>query len=292
MFWIVLTFLAVLFLTGAILIDNFIITQEVKDPFLTTVIAAIVIFFFLIVVSLPLPKASFSLTHVVGGLAAGVVYVAVLWFYFYTLSKEEVSRAAPVFATSPLFVLPFGFFFFGEVFNIFKYAGVVLIVVGAVLLSFKKTVHKLRFDKMIFLGLFTAFLFALRAVCVKFATLKATIWSVLPWIGVGGFVSAFIVFVFHHPRIIKKARHGWIHLALTGLFTGLGMFLLFTAISIGPVSLVMALLGLNTLFVDISAMGLSIYYPQFIDERLTPGILVQKIVATVLVVTGGALVVF
>lgn len=292
MFWVILTLLAVILLAGAILIDKFVITKEIKDPYLASVISGSVIFIVFILISPLFPRDSIPLETILVSLAAGAVYITVLWFYFFTLSKEEVSRAVPVFSAAPLFVLPFGFFLFGEVFSTLKYVGIVSIVLGAFLISLKKSAHRIKFDRWILLGVFTAFLFGLRSVLIKLATLRASIWSVMPWIGLGGLISSGVVFAFHHPHIIRKAKGGVEHLLLTGLFTSFGISMLFVAISIGPVSLVTALASIRPFLVSIFALILSFLYPEFIEEHLTTGIIIQKMVATFLVVAGSVLVAF
>lgn len=286
MWWIILTLLSAITITSVNLIDKHIVTTEVKDPFLTMVISGSTTFSLFIIFSLFFPRTSLSQAEMLAGLIAGVIYSTGLWFYYFTLSKEEVSRAAPAFTTMPLFVLPFGYLFFGEIFTTLKYAGIVLIVGGAVILSVKESVKELKFDKLMLVALFTGFLFGIRSVFIKSATLDASIWSVLPWIGLGGVATSAVVFAFHHPHIRKKSQEGVHHLIGKGFLAALGSGFLFAAISIGPVSLVTALFSIQPLFVFVSAVALSLYHPKFLKEEISEGIIIQKTVATLAVVLG------
>lgn len=291
MWWIILTFAAILpFMTGD-LINKFIVANEVMDPYLATTIFGFISFIAFTIVSMSLGEILTGLNAVIPGLAAGVASTVGLWFYFSAISKEEVSRAIPILATAPLFVLPMAFFLFEESFTIFKYLGVGLVVTGSGLLSFKKTDGVFKFDKVILLMFAAAMLFALRNILMKIPTQSLEVWPVLFWIGVGrGAISLGILLV-HHPHLKRKAKKGAEHLFLTGSLSALGMIALLTAISLGPVSLVSALLGVKPLFVLFFATLITLLHPSFIREEVTKRVVAQKSISTVMIVLGAALIV-
>lgn len=288
MLWIVLVLIAVLTFALDDLLNKFVITKEVRDPYLGTAVFGFIALAVFTAISLSMGSISFDPELSLIGVITGLVTSSALWFYFSALSKEEVSRAMPILGTAPLFVLPFGFFLFGEVFTPLKYLGIGLIVLGSALLSFKDVKGVFKLDRLMFLMFAAAFFFALRNVFVKLSTQSTAIWSVLFWIGIGrGLVSTAIT-ALHHPKLKEKAEKGIEHLFLTGSFSSIGMITLFLAISLGPVSLVSAFLGMKPLLVLLLATLVTLLHPSFIREKITSRILIQKISSTVMIVLGGA----
>ncbi len=292
MWWIISALAAILIFTSTDLMNKFIVTKEVMDPHLGTVIFSFMTFLVLTPVSLLVTGILNDPYIVFLGLCIGIVSSMGLWFYFAALSREEVSRAIPILATIPLLVLPFGFLFFGESFTLLKYMGIGLVVLGSISLSFKEVNGRFKFDKLIVLVFIAAVMFAARNVLTKLSTQSITIWPVLFWIGVGRGASALALFAFHHPHLRKKARKGAEHLFIVGFFVSLGMLALFTAISLGPVSLVSALVGVKPLLVLVSATLITFLHPSFIRETITREVIIQKTVSTLMIITGATIIVF
>ena len=89
----------------------------------------------------------------------------------------------------------------------------------------------------------------------------------------------------------KKAKKGISHLVVNSIFSALALFALVRAISIGPVSLVIALVSIKPLFVFIGAMLLSYFRPKFIQEKYDNKTMLKRISATALIVLGAILIV-
>ena len=70
---------------------------------------------------------------------AGATTAFGLSFYFWGLTFEEVSRGSPIFGTAPLFSALLSILFLSEELAGIQWMGIITIVVGASLLSFKPT---------------------------------------------------------------------------------------------------------------------------------------------------------
>lgn len=289
--WIILAILAALVWTAVNIIDKFIITKELRDPILATVISGISTFVLFGVVALLFGNILLPLSTIVIAIIAGAAFNIAILLYYFAMSKEEVSRFIPVLSAVPLFVLFFSFIFLGERFPALTYLGILLLVAGAILISLKKITRRIGINVAFLIAISAALFYALRNIALKFATVQASIWPIFFWVGVGGGIVSLFLFAMHHPHIRRKARLGVKHLLFVGSLTAIALFIFTIAISIGPVSLVSALLEVQPLFVFLAAAALSVFYPKFLKEKITKSIIMQKALAMVLIIVGAVLII-
>ncbi len=289
--WFPLAILSAILFSGADIVDKFVIDHELRDPVLATIFNGISTFLLFSVVSFIFGFVVLPVQIIVLAVIAGVLYSGALLLYFEAMYKEDVSFAAPLLSTAPLFVLFLGYIFLSEQFTTGAYVGIGLIISGAFLISLKSFKHKLKFSKILLFVLLAAVLLALRTIIIKYTTLSASIWSVLFWVGIGGLLITGLLYGLHHPHIKKRWKRGVEHILFVGVVSAVGFFFLVVAISIGPASLVSATVATKPLFVFLAATVLSIFYPKFIKEKITPAILLQKSIAIVLIVIGAVLIV-
>ncbi len=290
MLWAILAFIATIIWVIVVLLDKYVVTSELKDPLLATVVSGLCMFIFFGLMNLFKDGIIYSPLLVFLSLLTGVLYTTAVLVYYYVMKREDASKVSPALATGPLFTLVLGFFFLAERFTTLKYVGVIAIVIGAILLSFKESHHHFRIDRWFLIALAASFLFAARHALVKYITLKTSIWSVFFWMGLGSGLTAITLLITHHPHIRKKANKGVKHLILNGALTSLALYIFSVAISLGPVSLVMAVVGTQPLFVFISATLLSMFLPSIIYEKISREILLQKLIGILLIIAGAILV--
>lgn len=291
MLWAVLAVLATLLWTFEDVIDKFIITRELRDPISATAISGVSTFLLFSIVSFSVGNVLLPLITIIIAVIGGILFSVATWLYYSALSKEEVSRVIPVITTIPIFVSFLAFIFLGETFTLLTYVGIGLVVLGAILVSIKKITYKVKISSAFFIAVVSAIFFALRSIAIKSATLQASIWPLLFWIGLGIGIVSGLLFLFHHPHIRRKAEEGVKHLLLIGGVNAVAFFIFISAVSIGPVSLVSALVSVQPLFVFLAAIMLSKFYPEILKEKFTKPIILQKLVAIVMVVIGAVLVI-
>jgi len=90
--------------------------------------------------------SSLSYFNIFLAIVAGIVYILSNGFFLKALQVEEVSRIVPLAYLSSLIVLFYAVIFLGEVLTIYKYIGIFLLVLGAILISIKDF-SKIRFSK-------------------------------------------------------------------------------------------------------------------------------------------------
>ncbi|MBN1544170.1 DMT family transporter [Candidatus Woesearchaeota archaeon] len=290
MVWVIFALLAAATATVVNIADKFIVSNELKSPVLATLFSGAGNFMLFILASLIIGDIFLPWGVVLIAVLTGVLYNLSIWLYYVAMSREEVSRCIPIFSTTPVFVLPIAFFLFDERFSALTYAGVGLMVAGAVLLSIKKSARRFRFSSAILIALGSTLLIALRNILAKHYTLQASMWSLFFWVSAGGIIVSLALIAAYRPRIRKRGLRGAGYLVIIGMLTAVSFFLFTAAISRGPVSLVSAFMEVQPLLVFLAATALSVAYPMMLKERITRAVLVQKSVAILMVMVGAFLI--
>lgn len=290
--WLIFTCIAIIFWLIVNIMDKYIASHELKDPVLVSTVTSFTVFTVFLVYSLFNGAIEVKPIAIITSILSAFCYPAAIWFYYRVISKEDISRVASLLATEPLFVAVVAYFAFNEHFSILKYFGIVLIVLGAIFVSHQDGMNRKLERKLHFFTLMAMFLWALRSLLFKYSVSVADFHASLFWFAFGGLIVPLILFSFHHPRIREKARKGVFHLIVTSFFAAAAMLAFFKAISIGPISIISALVATKPLLVFVVATVLSIWYPKIIREKLTTKALLKKGAAAVLVVIGGILIIF
>ncbi|MFB6219620.1 MAG: hypothetical protein ABEH77_10695, partial [Halobacteriaceae archaeon] len=177
------------------------------------------------------------------------------------------------------------------------YVAIVMIVVGAILISIEDPTEgvagqAVRSRDAVVLSLITAGLFAVIYTALGGLTVDADIWSVLFWIGVGGFVVSLDFAVLRREDLFAIDPRSQTALVANGGLSAVAFFTFTLAVTAGPVSLVAAIVNLDAVIVFLGAVTLTRLFPRLIEEQTDPATLAQKGVATVLIIGGGVLIEF
>jgi len=290
--WVILAITSAFLWTIVSLIDKFVLSHEMHNPILATIIAGASTFVLFIAISLILRETIFIPFNLVFlALFTGVVYCFGIRFYYLAIKKGEVSRVVSFLSLIPVFVLIFAFIFLNERLTLLNYFGIILIVFGSFFISLKKDHLKYKFSAAFFVAIISALFFAFRDLFVKYATLQISIWSLLFWIGWGSGLTSLFLFIKYRPHIRKKARKGIKHLILGRSISSISLLIFLIAISMSFVSLVSALAKIQILFTFVAASALTYFHPHFIKEKITPQIILQKSIAIITIVFGAFLII-
>ncbi len=288
MLWVILVLISAFVYSLVSVIDRIAISKEFRDPLFATFIYGLVAF-------LAFGGIGFFIDVEVGrwvALASGVLGMLTtlgVYCYYYVLEDAEVSSFAPLLSTFPIFVVIMAYFFLGEVLSTISYAGIGLLILGAILISKNDHKFKIGFNKTFLISLVVMFLIAFVDVVVKYLSEFANIWQILFWGGIGTGVVIIPMFLFHHPTLRKKMIKGTEHLIISNVLTVIGFALAFFAISFGEVSLVTSLGRVTLLFVFAEVYLLSKMFPKVLKERMKKKILIWKLIATVVIIIGAVL---
>lgn len=291
--WIILTLTAAFFWALSSLFDKFILSHELKDPFLAATVSGIVSTPIFVIPALLLKSTiliSFNLILVT--FFAGVFAMIAFYFYLSAVRRAEISRVSSFLSITPIFVLFFAFVFLGERLTSLNYFGIIFLVFWSFLISLKKNTHsEYRIHRAFLILIFSSLFYALRDVIMKFASLNVSVWSAMFWLGLGICFTSIFMLIKHHPHLKKKAVKGIKHLIFVRIVTSFSLLIFLIAISLNSVSLVSALAKLQILFVFIGTLILSRFHPHILKEKITTPILIQKVVAIIAILAGTSLII-
>ena len=290
--WVILSILAAFLWAITALINKFVLSHEMHDPILATIVDGFNVFVLFIVASFIFGKGILIPFYLILiSLLAGFSYISAAYFYYSAVKKGEISRVTSFLSISPIFVLIFAFLFLNERLTMLNYLGIMLVVSGSFLISIKKDHSKYIFSAAFFVAIIAALFIAFIDLFFKFASLQVEVLPIIFWIGFGSGLMSLFLFAKHHPSISKKSKQGIIHLLLGRFVASISLLIFFVAISLTSVSLVTALVKIEVLFVFIAATTLSYFHPRFIKEKITPVIITQKFVAIISIIIGVFLIV-
>lgn len=237
-------------------------------------------------------SVSFMFPYALLAMIFGVLPVIAFWFYTKALMVEEVSRITPLFQFIPIFVVFMSFLFLDEILSAQKYLGIALIVLTSLLISYRKSEDGCSFSSALKLMIPFSIIFAVYSILNKFLLGYLDYWSVFFWMMIGSFLGVMLMLAFPKPRkefLDTLPLLGKRTFAVS--FLGEGTYILGTlfsliATSLGYVSLVSALSGLQTFFVFVYMLMLSLFLPNILKEETTKGIILLKLSAVLLMFIG------
>lgn len=279
-------------------IDKFLLSKAVRSPAVYAFFIGITGPFTFALVPLALiPGLGITFEFLSWGnlliaIAAGASFVWALFFLYKATQQTSVSRVLPIEGgLVPVFTLLFAYIILGERLLTTQLIAFVFLVVGAVIISLKH--DKSGWHAQAFLNAtIAAILFALSFVLTKHTFDNSNFISGLVWTRLGFFVVALTFLATPSVRkgimnAPKETTNGNKYLYLGARVSGsISGFLQNYAISLGSVTIVNAMQGTQYALLLIGTVLLSKYYPKILKEKVSRGILTQKILAIVLIASG------
>lgn len=271
-----------------VLLDKFVIDSEIDNAMGTGGLHAMFNCLAVALVSLLIGDVSLSSPVLGAGLVLGLLYVLANFFWFSGVGEEEVSRFAPVLSFDVAFIAVLSFIFLQQSFTLPVYAGMALTVLGCVLISLEDPMES--FSKMksrwaLIAALASALTYSVREVFFQHVSAGLDIWTLLFFYGVTGSLFS-LVLVYRARDDLVGRLDGVEHMVLSGLVSGGSQAAFFLAVSLGSASLVSTITKTRFLVIFFAATAISRLHPEIIHEPLDTRVLVQKLVATLMIITG------
>jgi len=272
--------------------DKHVVSAELRDEVSVTRIFGIIMGIFFIVAAFVFEPTVLSKSFSYAAFFAGVVYSAALWFYYYVMRREEVSRFVPAIGLEPIFASIAAFFLFNEHYAAKNYFGMLLAIVGVILISYKKHSTKIKSKHLFVFIVISVLLFVSRNLLFKLSSIAGhDFWVTIFWTGMGSLLLPLILSLFPHPHLRACGWEGVKHLVLCAFLSSIALFCFTKALIIGSVSLASAVLATKPLLVFLMVLILSKFTPKIINEPMSRRTIIQKIAAIVVIVIGGILIV-
>lgn len=276
-------------------LDKILIQRFVPNPRAFIVLVGLIQFGLAAVV---LPFAKFSgygldiaLISCASGFLAGIYLVLMFW----VMRMQDVSRVVPITSTHPIFVAILAQVFLGEIISVLAWAGIIVTVGGAALMSFGPTTRQSERGQSQWvpfaLLMVSSLAFGLSQYLTKVVADDIDVWSMFVWRGIGLGTACVGIMVRRSmfPDLVRAIRDPVsISLAVftEGLLVLVAVILQLLAIYSGPVSLAVTVMAIRPLFVFILGILLSLGVSRVLDEPLEGRILATKIAAIGMTVGG------
>lgn len=291
--WAIFSISAALCWAIANIIDKTILTKWVNKPLVPIIVTGVVWLLFGIAVFISRGFSYLSLSNVILAILTGIVSILAWISYFKAMQTQEASRVIPLTNLSSLFVLVLAAVFLGEILTPLKYLGIFLLMVGAILISTKKS-SKVHLGTALWWVILTALFYAINSVLTKYLLNSSDFWTIFGWKSVGMFLgSTPIAYLFIGDLIKTAKQHGKkvvISMSASESITAVGILFSVIATSLGYVTLVNALSSIQPFFVLLFAVLLSIFFPSILKEELSRSIISLKILAILFIFVGVLLV--
>jgi drug/metabolite transporter (DMT)-like permease len=293
MLWVTLAIISPLFMSILAILESHFINSGIKNPFIYSMIIGSCRFLWLILlffVPFVIPETKYLLF----ALGSAFCFFLAILAYYYAVSKEEISRIAPWTTISPLIVLLFSTVFLKENLGMSQYAAIVVLVTGALLLSFHP--QNLKISRIFSIMLIFLVLYAGSSIMVKLFLEKYSVFDYLIWCGTTTAILSSIGLFFMRKDLTQSLKKMdsktlrwfipiiifWISSAIIGNYS----------VKLGPVSLVSALGSSGAAFSFLLAFGISKIKPGFLRESFSKKDLIVKATAVCLIVAGAVMIYF
>jgi uncharacterized membrane protein len=231
------------------------------------------------------------------GIVAGLSHYLGLFLYFKAMMIEEASRVISLFYIGPIFTLILAATVLKENLTSSMYIGVILLVLGAISISYKRVEGKgTMVSPALGLLLLCSFTLSIYEILTKYVLGSFDLISFFFWEFVGFVIAASLTF--SYPRIrqsfltsVKAMSRPVLFWRFVNTYMSLtALVLYFAAMSVGLASLVSGATSFEPLFVLVFAVLFSLFIPQVFKEDIGKGALIVKAVAVTLIVAGAWLI--
>lgn len=290
--WLIITIFSYLLNAIVSVIDKFLISKKIPEPvtysFFIGILSIFALFLF------PFGQIAIpSLETIFISIFTGILFILALLFFFQSLRVNEASRVVPIIGSfiAPLTVI-LSSLILKEKFSSQAILAIIFLIIGGFLISFIFNKNRTSFISCWHLVLLTSFIFALSFVLTKLIYSRESFVNGFIWIRIGSFIFALSFLIIKKTRKIifesfkeVKKETSILFLANQGI-SAVSFLSLNFAISLGSVSLINSLQGLQYIFVFLMALLISKKYPYLFKEETNFQVIIQKIVGIILIFIG------
>ena len=226
-------------------------------------------------------------------LGSGLMWAIGLSLFFYGLSIEEVSRAAPMQSITPVFTALIAVSFFDDVVSVWQWLAILVVVAGAVMINLRKVRGRYRIarGKAFAVLLVSSFMLAWAFIVSDEATDRMNVPTVQGYraLAMGLGVLVFTYRPWHNAALrtlVHRPRTLGLMFLTEGILGPLAALTFVYALSVGQVSLVSTVSAIRPLAILGFSLLLSTPWWNVLNEPLDRETIGLKVLATGLIVGG------
>jgi drug/metabolite transporter (DMT)-like permease len=220
-----------------------------------------------------------------------------LVIYLYAIKKDDAATVVPLFQMTPVLVLIMSAFIPSERLGVGQAVGAVVVVLGAMALSFDHHGRRRLKLGLLKLVLAASLLYAFSIVMFKLTAIETDYWASILWYYVGLALSGIFTFAFSRPfrqAFLDSMRRN--SASTFGLMTFnetinlVAEFLYHFALVLAPLGLIAVTSGLRPLLMLVIGAILTRVFPNFISDRFAWRDLRHKALPIIAICAGAVLV--
>lgn len=280
---------------GAVLVDKILIKKSFPHPISYTFYTNILQFAALLLIPFgfhfTLDRSAYL------AIFSGILSVFALFAFFTSLKTNEASIVGPVVGVfNPVFSLILGGIFLQQFLTSTQYLAFIILIAGTILLTLNLWISKVKFSKKFVWIVIAGFLFGLSYILLRESFLGTSFINVLiiSRVSAAFFVLSFLLFPAIKKQIFFKKtddQHFTSKTTILLMASGQGMaavagLLTTFAVSLANPAIVNAVFGVQYPIILITALILAKKHPDLLDETLSKGIVIQKIIGILIISLG------
>jgi drug/metabolite transporter (DMT)-like permease len=315
--WLFITIGAYFINAGVYVADKFLLSKKIHSSIAYAFYVGVWSIFNVVLLFFA-PWQAPSLQELALDLLAGFLFLITLIFWYKALHQSEASRVVPVVgALVPIFSFILSFIFLGETLSQQQFIAFIILICGGVLISIKQTkvyiyqklVNRVRevvgdifgsvpagvqpTSRLLVNSVTAAVFFAVYYVLMKYIYMYQPFVGSFVWSRLGSFIGVLLMLfipewrkvIFDQQKGAKTPKNLFYFLTIR-ILAAAAFIMINWAISLGNVAIVNALQGVQYLFLFVIIILISNKFPKMLNEQLGGGVLVQKLIGTVLVCMG------
>lgn len=236
------------------------------------------------------------------GLLVGAIFMVALFLLYRAVFSGEASRVGPMIGgLTPIFVSILSFFFLGERLDSFQLLAFVFLVAGGLLIAWNFESNsqteagekkRQKVWQIIKMSLLASLVFGIYYVLLKHTYNHQNFVAGFVWTRLGSFLATFLLLIPSKNRQLIRQSFGQSHFGAGALvlfnksLSGFSFAILNYAITIGSITIINALQGVQYVFLLVWVLLFSKLYPKILKEGMDRKILTQKIAAIALIIVG------
>ncbi len=291
--WIYFALASAAFYSVTNFIEKFLVEKRIKDPLLITIFSGLTSLILGIIILAFKGFHIIAMDQLILILISGIFLDFYLIPYFKALALDDASKVVPLLQFSPIFVLVLSYIFLDEALTGKQLLGFALIIVSGFVLGAER-IEKGIFTsgKSFWFMILASFLFSITGVLFKFVVITQDFWLTLAYESIGMGIGAFILLLrpayrSSFRREIKKIKLDTSALlSVNQCFSVLAQLAISYAFFLAPAALVSAIGGVQSFFVLLFGLILSIWFPRIIREKTDKITIVTKVISIFFIFIG------
>lgn len=295
MTWIIFVLIGVVFYAFTDTIDKYVMTNITKNVYLPMIFSGMIGTLSVLIIYLSGNIVTLEPKYILLAILPGILWFLQSLAYFKAVKIEEISIISPLLTLTTVFTILFAWVFLSEILYTRQYIGIIIVLVGATIISIKKTSNLHVSIYPVVLIIIHSILAAIGIILIKYLLTYMNFWTIFSYTRIGNMLMLIPIYFLYRADFRKTLSENKFRkigfLSLGETFAVIGMLCITFAISLGPVGIVRSIESIKPIFVILIAYAINIFWPHLLLERPSKKVFMQKIISAGIIIIGTILII-